>query len=458
MIHCPGCSAGLRFDIPSQRMHCDYCGGSYDPYQFDNAREDAKSAELFDAYVWVCPSCGGELTTTDETDAVGFCPYCGGASLLYDRVRQQWRPKYVIPFALTKEQCKEAYLKEARRHLFVSRKYKQRELIDSFRGIYMPFWDYKATQKGAFSLEAVGPASQEGKYLKVPHYNLKGNMVLALDGCTHDASSAFDDRISEDLIPFDASAQKPFAPGYLSGFYADIGDVPSEQYQTAAGQQLAGQTIRTLTQKGRPVHQMLRDYGLTLIPSECRIPTGISDVHRVLYPVWFMSYRSGDRLTYAAVNGQTGKVSADFPTSPWKLLLLAGGIAALLFLLFSLLPSVKASTAALLVGLLTLAGNYMIDRAYQALIRQNSELEKTPEAARFVKGSVWRYGLCSAAAFIGLVLRLSEPAYNFGPYAFCILMAGMLIWFIFRFIRFQLDVSRRRPPQFNKKGVSADET
>ena len=27
MIHCPSCGAGLRFDIQSQKMSCDLCGG-----------------------------------------------------------------------------------------------------------------------------------------------------------------------------------------------------------------------------------------------------------------------------------------------------------------------------------------------------------------------------------------------------------------------------------------------
>ena len=114
MIHCPGCGSGLRFDIETQQMKCDYCDSLYDPYRFDSEKDDAKKAESFDTYVWVCPSCGAELETPDEMDAMGFCPYCGGASLLFDKIRKQWRPESVIPFSVTKEQCKEAYLKEAR--------------------------------------------------------------------------------------------------------------------------------------------------------------------------------------------------------------------------------------------------------------------------------------------------------------------------------------------------------
>ena len=32
-----------------------------------------------------------------------------------------------------------------------------------------------------------------------------------------------------------------------------------------------------------------------------------------MLPVWFLSYRNGGRVSYAVVNGQTGKAAADLP-------------------------------------------------------------------------------------------------------------------------------------------------
>ena len=42
MISCPGCGQGLRFDVESQQMHCDYCGAGFDPYAFDSEKGGAK--------------------------------------------------------------------------------------------------------------------------------------------------------------------------------------------------------------------------------------------------------------------------------------------------------------------------------------------------------------------------------------------------------------------------------
>ncbi|MBQ1641873.1 MAG: hypothetical protein II104_02355, partial [Oscillospiraceae bacterium] len=133
MIACPGCGANLTFDISSQQMKCGYCGNIYDPYRFDNMEKDADESLVFDVWVYNCPQCGAELMTTDETDATAFCPYCGNTSLLMDKMRKAKRPSYIIPFQITKEECKAAYLREAKKAVFTPSEYKKEELIDSFR-------------------------------------------------------------------------------------------------------------------------------------------------------------------------------------------------------------------------------------------------------------------------------------------------------------------------------------
>ena len=113
MISCSSCGGSLRFDIGSQKMLCDHCDSYFEVEQLsdDSNRDDAR-ASSFDCYVYLCPSCGAEIMTTDKNDAIGFCQYCGEASLIFDKIRQEWKPDTIIPFQITKEQCKKAYRKE----------------------------------------------------------------------------------------------------------------------------------------------------------------------------------------------------------------------------------------------------------------------------------------------------------------------------------------------------------
>ena len=72
MIYCPSCGHGLRFDIQTQQMLCDACDSRFDPATTGVMNKNAEEHRTYDSYVFTCPSCGGELLTTDQNDAVGF--------------------------------------------------------------------------------------------------------------------------------------------------------------------------------------------------------------------------------------------------------------------------------------------------------------------------------------------------------------------------------------------------
>lgn len=452
MIYCPGCGNGLRFDIPTQLMVCDACDGYYDPASTASMNKDARGHKVFESFVFTCPSCGGKLLTTDQNDAVGFCPFCGGASMLYDRVCQQWEPEYIIPFRITKEQCKELYVKEAKRSIFTSRKYRDPRLVESFRGIYMPYWNYQAIQKGSFRLEG-----EKKGFFMTKTYRITGNIDLELDGYGHDASKDFDDRISEDIAPFDPRGHRPFAPGYLSGFYADIGDVNALDYNKKATDVICEDTAKILSKEPGIVRAGGGLRRIRVSVPEAHIPTSVTSAQRTLYPVWFMSYRNNDKITYAAVNGQTGKVSADLPVSPWKILLTVLLVGAALAAVLFIMPSVKANWTLAASALLLAIGAIVLRAGYKNAVNPQTGLNSTEEAKRFKKQEKWRALAVIISVAAAVVTAYIDPAYNIISYLGCLILAGELFWIMLSHIRFQAEIAKRRPPQFNKKGASYDE-
>ena len=452
MIYCPGCGGGLRFDIPTQQMACDYCGGSYDPATTGRINKNAEGRRMFESFVFTCPSCGGELLTTDQNDAVGFCPFCGGASMLYDRVHQQWEPEYIIPFQITKEQCKEMYVKEAKRSIFTSRKYRDPQLIEGFRGIYMPYWNYQAIQRGKFGLNGV----RKGAFT-TRSYHITGDIDLELDGYGHDASKGFDDRISEDIAPFDPHGHKPFAPGYLSGFYADIGDVNAQSYNKKATDAIREDTAKLMVKQDEIVRA---DGGMSRIKAtvpDAQIPTAVTGAQRALYPVWFMSYRNKDKITYAAVNGQTGRVSADLPVSPWKILLTVLLVGAVLAALLFIMPSVKANWTLAASAFLLALGGVILRVCFNNAVNEETGLIHTEEAQRFKKHGKWRVMAVVVSFAVAIVTAYLDPAYNIISYLGCLILAIELFWLMLSHIRFQAEIAKRQPPQFNKRGAAYDE-
>ncbi len=64
--------------------------------------------------------------------------------------------------------------------------------------------------------------------------------------------------------------------------------------------------------------------------------TECKEAASAMLPVWFLSYRNKDRVAYATVNGQTGKVAADIPVDRRKFLLGSFLLAIPVFLLLNL--------------------------------------------------------------------------------------------------------------------------
>lgn len=150
MLSCPNCGGNLKFDIPSQQLSCEHCHTLFDPYDFDGKTSDAEESKTFDGdyevTIFTCPQCGGEILSTDNA-AAGFCSFCGASTILYSRISHEKRPNYIIPFQKTKEQCKEAYARRMKHSIFAPKELRDPSYIDSFRGIYMPYWAFYISRK-----------------------------------------------------------------------------------------------------------------------------------------------------------------------------------------------------------------------------------------------------------------------------------------------------------------------
>lgn len=317
MLSCPNCGGNLKFDIPSQQLSCEHCHTLFDPYDFDGKTSDAEESKTFDGdyevTIFTCPQCGGEILSTDNA-AAGFCSFCGASTILYSRISHEKRPNYIIPFQKTKEQCKEAYAHRMKHSIFAPKELRDPSYIDSFRGIYMPYWAFYISQKGSLSLNGK-KTSRRGDYIITDHYALTGDLDAYYKGLSYDASSSFDDNISEELAPYNLKGMKAFTPAYLSGFYADTSDVDAKVYQGDAEYTASAETTERIASDGT-----FAGFTMDTIRPE-QLHTKTETIDSTMFPVWFLSYRKKDRVAYATVNGQTGLVVADIPIDPKRYLL-----------------------------------------------------------------------------------------------------------------------------------------
>lgn len=378
MYECPGCGANLKFDIISQQMACAYCGIKVDPYSLQK-EQDAEQEDTFEVTKFSCPQCGGEMISGDQ-DATAFCSFCGAANILTARLTREKRPGYIIPFKKNKEDCKAAYARKLKRAFFAPRELRDPAYIDSFRGIYMPYWTYRLEQQGYACFKGT-TSYRKGDYVYTEHYDLTGNLDGEYYGFSYDASSTFYDNISEALAPFHVEDQVDFTPAYLSGFYADTADVGQELYLEQA-EKLANESSWEEICK-EPV---FKKYNIQNNGNKENLTntlhTRCSATHSTMYPVWFLSWRKEDRVAYATVNGQTGKVVADLPIDIKQFLKGALVLAVPLFILLNLLGTMKPYTLLGVCCLLGLAaaGIYLLE--LRTIRRRESHVEDPALAAK----------------------------------------------------------------------------
>nr|WP_296486268.1 hypothetical protein [uncultured Acetatifactor sp.] len=383
MYECPNCGGNLKFDIARQQLYCEYCNTTADPYAVYKEKDaeediiptsDNSAKKEYKATVFTCPQCGGQLVSEDTTAAT-FCSFCGSSAILDSRISRERRPGLIIPFMRTKEDCRKAYGKMMRRALFAPKELKKEEILERFRGIYMPYWIYSFEKRGevTFSGEKI---HREGDYVITDHYRLECGIEEEYRGLAYDASASFSDHLSNAIAPFDLKQSKAFTPSFLSGFYADTSDVESSVYRFEAEDMVIRDGCKCL--RGNPV---CRKYHVGRGENQNTLRNAVrpfqSETELAMLPVWFLAYRSGERVGYAVVNGQTGRATADLPVDLKKFLsgsmLLAVPLFVLLNLFLTITPVKILLIAALLALVCILISNVQITHI---LARESGEDDK----------------------------------------------------------------------------------
>ena len=521
MIACPNCGANLKFSPKTQTMLCDFCASEFDPKLFglnkdaeehtisqqeygdgpvdeaagednaynaqDGTSSDGKEEDTYQVTIFTCPQCGGELLSVDENTAAAFCSFCGASTILSSRIARDKRPEYIIPFSKTKEDCKEAYLKLVKKALFLPKEYKSAEYIDGFRGIYMPYWSYDVVQKGKVRLKGER-SHRSGDYIITDHYALTGDIDAVYDGLSYDAASSFSDSISEALAPFDVSKRVPFEPSYMSGYYADIADVDKKVYAEEASNFAYDRSLERIKSDTPEFRKftITEDNPTASVSSNPGTRTAFSskttNAHSSMYPVWFLSYRNGDRVTYATVNGQTGKVAADLPVDVRKYLIGTAVLAVLIFMFLNtflvLTPGVLLGTAVVLtvmefiINMLqrssiedTVRGDndkglkHIINKKRLASADKNKEnRDVLPNQIRVEEAEM--AGTEKILLAVGLVMVIVElltlfliQPVNDMPYYVMVVINAIIFMFNFRYTFNNYNImATRRLPQFDRKG------
>lgn len=330
---CPSCGSAMKYDAVIQKMRCDYCNTVCYPEdldEYEQALEDArdekerkqKEAEMqdllsennlmdeetMDCNIYTCGDCGAELVINGNETAT-FCAYCGQPTIVFSRVSKELRPKYIIPFSVSKEQA----IQKVRDRLSSS-KYIPDEIkefhIDKARGIYIPYWlcdvAYEDTQLLRGTVRSAGGYKKQSSTQSY-YYFRKGRGLL--EKVTLDASKQLNDESSQRLEPYNMQSLVPFKPEYLAGYYADKYDVNrsiSERVALERAKLMFDEEVRK---------SVLAENVETV---KCKPRCKIDKTEYALLPAWFITFQYEDESYTILINGQTGKMVGAFPYKKGK--------------------------------------------------------------------------------------------------------------------------------------------
>lgn len=329
---CPNCGANLFFDSGHSALMCGNCGGQYDPetlgktgsFGLSNPERDYDGKiEMSDddkrRQEVVCNSCGAQIITDMNTSST-VCAFCGSPAIVTRRLTREFKPDYIIPFAFDKETAMSKLKEHASEIPHLPKGYINDQVLSKMTGIYVPAWiissEVEVFLKGnakvgkmvdeAYESTAAGSSVNNiDSYFRI----IFGKAKFRLKDIPFDGEKKLPDRLMSAAEPFDFSELRPFSPEYLQGFFAEKYD---EQPLD-----MTDKIYRRLDKYSLDICDELT-FGydkFTPNSNDCRTRYINQTVKYALLPIWFLSIENnGIRYQYI-VNGQTGKVSGEFPYS-----------------------------------------------------------------------------------------------------------------------------------------------
>ncbi len=393
-MKCTNCNGTLYYNVDKKVLMCRHCGSTFDPQSFVRDM-DASEFNWEGTILYTCRNCGAQLVSLDDT-AVTYCSYCGSETILKGQITGDRQPRMMIPFKVSKTKCKAIYKKELAKKLYVPDEFKDPEFIDKFRGVYIPYWMYYVKfRDNPIGLKGTKTYTR-GNYDYYEEYEVVAKIHdNGLYGIPYDGSRNFDDSIAEEIAPFRRKDMIPFNPAYLAGMYADRANVEPHVYEEEVKERATEEAIRDIGQDFPGIN--LKFPG-SIKEKEEFLQTTYQGHDTVYLPVWFLTWKKDDRVAYAVVNGQTGKIHMEMPVDKRKFirtsLLIALAIFAVLTLFLTVTARFLTWVSALLVLLIGYGfhaemkkirdkENHVFDKGY--LITEEGERlmsEKTAEKLR----------------------------------------------------------------------------
>lgn len=333
---CSSCGYTLTFDPEKQTLLCSHCGARAiiksqtcsDKKPYNSLVKVAKNEQSSARFE--CVNCGAKTNNSDVV--TGVCPYCGSADVKALAKSIMFFPDAIVPFAVSKKQAKAKYKEWIKTKKFVPSNLKSSSKLNKMEGMYFPCWNFGLKTASTFSgvgikehtTTSVVSGSHGPRVVSHTHvtrHPFTRSRTDDFNDLLINANSQIDAYELEKLGNYGLSELKVFNPAYLLGFESSGYEIDVHKGMKAAKN--VAQTEINENAKNSTGYSRIENFSIDT--------KFLSQTYSYIYlPVWVCNFIYKHQTYKFLVNGFSGFVHGKVPRSPWKILGLVLGIAAVI--------------------------------------------------------------------------------------------------------------------------------
>ncbi len=328
-LRCPTCGGNIVFDPEAQQFRCASCGSvqkiaadkdTVEEYDFSDyrAREGRRMLENGETALR-CSACGAEFFLPAEGTAA-VCPMCGSPQIKPETEHNGIPVEGVVPFAIDRYEAQQRFGKWIRKRWFAPASLKRTFAEGELVGMYVPFWTYDADVVSQYSGRGGRTRTRHGRDGKTESYTewypVSGMVYGHYDDIQVCASKTASGNLIQKVLPYNTIGNThPYHPQYLAGYQAECYTIDGIE-----GFKVARSYVDS-DQRGR-AESDIRGHGYSQAQVTA-LNTHFNTVRykHVLVPLWKAKYGYAGKTYHYMINGETGKVSAQYPKSVGKIIL-----------------------------------------------------------------------------------------------------------------------------------------
>jgi hypothetical protein len=331
---CPDCGGELEWNAGKQVLACPFCGfvpkeqptrgeggGQIVEHDLERTlREVGDERRGYGATTTKvkCQSCQA-ISVFEPNRVAQRCSFCGSPSIVpYEETRDAITPESLLPVRLAESQVREMLHVWYGSHWLAPTRLKSAALTNTLSAVYLPYWTFDThahanwtAESGDYYYETVYDTDAHGNRVsrqvrKIRWYPTSGDLEHFFDDQLISGSVGVRPDLLNQIEPFPTDQLAPYDPAFVRGWTVERYQVDLRRASDAS-REIFDQKIYALCDSQVPgdTHRGLQ------------VNTRYTErtFKHILVPVWIVSYDFGARAFQILVNGYTGEIAGDKPTS-----------------------------------------------------------------------------------------------------------------------------------------------